>query len=79
VESTNESHVPALLLLLSVVLEVLHLFLWVRDDCVCTWPPARGTDLSMLVRVLEGLDQAQGLVHRAADGEVVHRDLHRKQ
>ncbi len=31
--------------------------------------------LSVLVCVLEGLDEPEGLIDRAADGQVVHGDL----
>lgn len=59
----------------SVVLEVLHLLLGVGDDGVAAGLPAGGADLAVLVGVLEGLHQPEGLVHGAADGEVVHGDL----
>ena len=37
--------------------------------------PADGAHLAVLVRVLEGLHQAEGLVHVAADGKVVDGHL----
>jgi len=60
---------------ISVVLEVLKLLFGVWDDGVCARLPSSGTHLAVLVGVLEGLDQAQRLVHAAAHRQVVHGDL----
>jgi hypothetical protein len=37
--------------------------------------PVGRADLAVLVRELEGIDEAEGLVYAAADGEVVDGDL----
>lgn len=64
-------------ILSSVVLftEILLRFFGVRNDCVTPRLPARGADLSVSVRVLEGLDQSQCLVHGSPDREIIHGDL----
>ena len=56
-------------------LKVLHLLVGVWDDRICSGLPASRADLSVLVSVLESLDQPQGLIDRPSHGEVVHRDL----
>lgn len=38
--------------------------------------PVRRADLAVFIRELERVDEAEGLVDGAADGEVVDRDLH---
>jgi hypothetical protein len=45
-------------------------------DGVLAWVPVRGADLAVLVGELEGVDEAKGLVHAAADGEVVDGNLY---
>lgn len=44
-------------------------------DGLVTGVPVRGADLAVLVGELKGVDEAEGLVDRAADGEVVDCDL----
>ena len=40
-----------------------------------TWLPVRGAHFAVLLHILDGLEQAQRLIHRAADGHVVDGDL----
>lgn len=40
-----------------------------------TWGPGGGADFAVLVRVLEGLDEAEGFLDITADGEVTDRDV----
>jgi len=47
----------------------------IRNDGVTSWFPASGAHLSKFVSVLEGLDQTQGLIHRAANRQVIDGDL----
>ena len=56
-------------------LEVLHLLLGVGNDGITAGLPAGRAHLAVLVSVLEGLDQPQGLIDRPSDGQVVHGDL----
>lgn len=42
---------------------------------VATGTPVGGADLAVLVRELESLHETQSLVHRAANGQIIHRDL----
>lgn len=46
-----------------------------RLDGLVSGVPVGGADLAVLVGELEGIDQAEGLVDAAADGEVVDGDL----
>lgn len=46
-----------------------------RLDGLVSGIPVGGADLAVLVGELEGIDQAEGLVDAAADGEVVDGDL----
>lgn len=55
--------------------EVLQAALGVSLHGVAARLPAGGADLAVLIGELEGLDQAQGLVDVAADGQVVDGDL----
>lgn len=55
--------------------EVLQASLGVGLHGVAARLPAGGADLAVLVGELEGLDEAQGLVDVAADGQVVDGDL----
>ena len=63
------------ILKLVLLLEVLDLVGRIRDDCILARFPAGRAHLAVLVNVLEGLDQAQGLVDIATDGQVVECDL----
>lgn len=51
------------------------MYLTLNTYCVTPGLPARRTDLPVSVRVLEGLDQSQRLIHRAPDREIIHGDL----
>lgn len=51
------------------------MYLTLNTYCVTPGLPARRTDLPVSVRVLEGLDQSQRLVHGAPDREIIHGDL----
>lgn len=53
----------------------MYMYLTLYTYCVTPRLPARGTDLSVSVRVLEGLDQSQRLVHGSPDREIIHGDL----
>lgn len=53
----------------------MYMYLTLYTYCVTPRLPARGTDLSVSVRVLEGLDQSQCLVHGSPDREIIHGDL----
>lgn len=53
----------------------MNTYLTLYTYCVTPRLPARGTDLSVSVRVLEGLDQSQCLVHGSPDREIIHGDL----
>lgn len=55
--------------------DILHMYLTLNTYCVTPGLPARRTDLSVSVCVLEGLDQSQRLVHGAPDREIIHGDL----
>lgn len=55
--------------------EVLQAALGVSLHGLAARLPAGGADLAVLVGELEGLDEAQGLVDVAADGQVVDGDL----
>lgn len=55
--------------------DILHMYLTLNTHRVTPWLPARRTDLPVSVRVLEGLDQSQRLVHGAPDREIIHGDL----
>ena len=46
-----------------------------NTHCVTARLPASWADLAMFVSVLEGLHQAQCLIHRSAHRQVVHGDL----
>lgn len=54
---------------------ILHMYLTLNTYCVTPGLPARRTDLPVSVRVLEGLDQSQRLVHGAPNREIIHGDL----
>lgn len=56
-------------------LEVLLGFVRVRHHRLAAWAPSSGTHLSELVGVLEGLHEAQRLVHTASDGQVIDGHL----
>ena len=60
---------------LCVLLEVGLAALGVRLHGGSTRLPARGAHLTVLVCVLEGLYQTQGLIHRAAYWQVIDGDL----
>lgn len=55
-------------------LEVVFAASWVGDHglSIALGVPVGGADLAVLVGVLEGLNQAQGLVDGATDGQVVN-------
>lgn len=55
-------------------LEVVFAASWVGDHGlgIALGVPVGGADLAVLVGVLEGLNQAQGLVDGATDGQVVN-------
>lgn len=55
--------------------DILHMYLTPNTYCVTSGLPACRTDLPVSVRVLEGLDQSQRLVHGAPDREIIHGDL----
>ena len=61
--------------LLVDLLEVLELALGISLDRGTLRLPVGGADLAVLVGELESLDEPDGLVDRAADGEVVDGDL----
>ena len=60
---------------LSLLLKILHLFGGIRDDRICSGLPASRADLSVLVSVLESLNQPEGLIYGPSHGEIVHGDL----
>ncbi len=47
----------------------------VGDHRLLAGRPVRRADFPVLAHVLEGLNQAQGFIHRAPDRQVVNRDL----
>lgn len=53
----------------------MYMYLTLYTYCVTPRLPARGADLSVSVRVLEGLDQSQRLVHGSPHREIIHGDL----
>lgn len=55
--------------------DILHMYLTPNTYCVTSGLPACRTDLPVSVRVLEGLDQSQRLVHGAPNREIIHGDL----
>ena len=55
--------------------EILEFITRIRDDSVCARFPTGRTDFSVVIRILEGLDQAKRLVDGPADGEIIHSDL----
>ena len=68
----------AVCLLVSIrirLLEVGLAVLRVGDHRGLAGLPASRADLSVLVSVLEGLDQPQGLVHGPSHRQIVHGDL----
>ena len=60
---------------LFLFLEILHLLVGIWDDRVCSGLPASRADLSVLVSVLESLNQPKGFVYGPSHGEIVHGDL----
>lgn len=55
--------------------EVLQFVRWGRNNRISSRLPSCRTDFSMLVSVLESLNQSQGLIHRSAHWHVIHGDL----
>ena len=47
----------------------------IGDHGCCTWRPARWADLSVLVSVLEGLNETDDLIDIPSDGQVVNAVL----
>ena len=64
-----------LFLYLVLLLEVFKFLIRVWDDGISARLPPRRTDLSMLVSVLECLDQTQSFIHGSSHWQVVHGDL----
>jgi hypothetical protein len=56
-------------------LEILLVALWRSLDSRLSGVPVRGTHFAVLIRELEGVDEAEGFVYAAADWEVVDSDL----
>jgi hypothetical protein len=47
----------------------------VRGHGGLTGSPGGGANFAMFVSILESLNKTEGLVHRATNGEIVHRDV----
>jgi hypothetical protein len=58
--------------------EVLLGVFGVRLDGLAALHPIGGADLAILFGELEGVDQTEGLVDRAANGQVIDGDLYIK-
>ena len=55
--------------------EIFFALLDIRLDGITARLPASWAHFPMLVSKLEGLNQSQSLIHRAADRKVIYRDL----
>ena len=60
---------------LLLVLEILHLFLWIRNNSVFARFPISRANFAVLVCVLKGLQKSQSFVYTPAHGQIIHRDL----
>ena len=58
-----------------VLPELLELALVARGHRGLARGPGGGADLAVLISVLEGAHKAEGLVHVATDGKIVHRHV----
>lgn len=56
-------------------LEVLLGLVGVSNHRLAAWAPSRGTHLAVFVGVLEGLHEAQCLIHATAHGQIVDGHL----